>query len=145
MQYKWHFYTLAVFIGLFQGGIQALSRSLYSKIIPKEPARCYIGNGVKFKGEIIDANEVTIEGDVNVKMDANKLIIESTGKLKGRISADTVEVKGIIKGTLKVSDTLTIYDLGHASGKIEYNSLEIKLGGKISGDIKSIDKIKKIY
>ena len=35
MQEKWHFYTLAIFIGFFQGGIQALSRSLYSKIIPK--------------------------------------------------------------------------------------------------------------
>ena len=121
------------------------TKSFISKITPKESAKCYIGNGVKFKGEIIDANEVTIEGDVNVKMDANKLIIESTGKLKGRISADTVEVKGIIKGTLKVSDTLTIYDLGNVSGKIEYDNLEIKLGGQIRGDIKSMDKIKKIY
>ena len=121
------------------------TKPFISKITPKESARCYIGNGVKFKGEIIDANEVTIEGDVNVKMDANKLIIESAGKLKGRISADTVEVKGIIKGTLKVSDTLTIYDLGNVSGKIEYDNLEIKLGGQIRGEIKSTDKIKKIY
>ena len=98
------------------------TKPFISKIIPKEPARCYIGNGVKFKGEIIDANEVIVEGDVNVKMDANKLTIESTGKLKGRISANTVEVKGIIKGTLKVSDTLTIYDLGNVSGKIEYDN-----------------------
>ena len=121
------------------------AKPFISKITPKESARCYLGNGVKFKGEIIDADEVIVEGDVNVKMDANKLTIESTGKLKGRISANTVEVKGIIKGTLKVSDTLTVLDLGNVSGKIEYNSLEIKPGGHISGDIKSMDKIKKIY
>ena len=30
-----HFYTTAVFIGLVMGGIQALSRSTYSKLIPK--------------------------------------------------------------------------------------------------------------
>ena len=121
------------------------TKPFISKINPKESARCYIGNGVKFKGEIIDANEVTIEGDVNVKMDTNKLTIGSTGKLRGKINANTVEVRGIIKGTLKVSDTLTVYDLGHVSGKIEYNSLEIKLGGYISGEIKSEEKIKKIY
>ena len=121
------------------------TKSFFSKTTPKESARCHLGNGVKFKGEIIDADEITVEGDINVKMNTNKLTIGSTGKVKGRISANTVEVKGILKGTLKVSDTLTVYDLGKVSGKIEYSSLEIKLGGSISGDIKSIEKIKKIY
>ena len=121
------------------------TKPFISKITPKESAICHLGNGVKCKGEITGADEVIVEGDVNVKMDTNKLTIESTGKVKGRISANTVEVKGIIKGTLKVSDTLTIYDLGNVSGKIEYDNLEIKLGGQISGDIKSMDKIKKIY
>ena len=30
-----HFFMLAALIGLFQGGIQALSRSLYTRLIPK--------------------------------------------------------------------------------------------------------------
>lgn len=38
-----HFYLLAVFIGLFQGGVQALSRSLFSRMIPKEKAGEYFG------------------------------------------------------------------------------------------------------
>ena len=121
------------------------TKSFSSKTTPKESAKCLLGHGVKFKGEITGADEVSVEGDVNVKMDTNKLTIGSTGKLRGRINANTVEVKGIIKGTLKVSDTLTIYDQGYVSGKIEYNSLEIKLGGYISGEIKSEEKIKKIY
>ena len=32
---KTHLYILAAIIGIFQGGIQALSRSLYAKLIPK--------------------------------------------------------------------------------------------------------------
>ena len=36
MNATWHFYTLAVMIAIFQGGIQALSRSLYTRIIPTE-------------------------------------------------------------------------------------------------------------
>ena len=121
------------------------TKSFSSKTAPAESAKCHLGHGVKFKGEITGADEVSVEGDVNVKMDTNKLTIGSTGKLRGKINANTVEVKGIIKGTLKVSDTLTIYDRGHVSGKIEYNSLEIKLGGSIGGEIKSEEKIKKIY
>ncbi|MFL3050658.1 MAG: MFS transporter [Candidatus Neomarinimicrobiota bacterium] len=38
-----HFYILAILIGLFQGGIQALSRSLYSRIIPKSHAAEFFG------------------------------------------------------------------------------------------------------
>lgn len=37
------FYALAVFIGLFQGGIQALSRSLFSTIIPPAKAGQFFG------------------------------------------------------------------------------------------------------
>ena len=121
------------------------TKSFTSEIAPKESAKCHLGNGVKFKGEITDADEVIVEGDVNIKMDTNKLTVGRSGKLRGKISANVVEVMGIIKGTLKVSDTMTIHEHGHVSGKIEYSSLEIKLGGNISGDIKSIDKIKKIY
>jgi UMF1 family MFS transporter len=38
-----HFYWLAGLVGLFQGGIQALSRSLYSRIIPKSKAAEFYG------------------------------------------------------------------------------------------------------
>ena len=37
------FYTLAVMIGLAQGGIQALSRSYYAKLIPADKSAEYFG------------------------------------------------------------------------------------------------------
>ena len=37
------FYMLAALIGVFQGGVQALSRSYYSQIIPKEKSNEYFG------------------------------------------------------------------------------------------------------
>ena len=43
MNQEWHFYTLAVMIGLFQGGIQALSRSLYTRLIPKAKSAEFFG------------------------------------------------------------------------------------------------------
>ncbi len=43
MREMWHLYTLAALVGLFQGGIQALSRSLYTRIIPEEKAAEFFG------------------------------------------------------------------------------------------------------
>ena len=40
---EWHFYVLAIMIACFQGGIQALSRSMYSRIIPKQQAAEFFG------------------------------------------------------------------------------------------------------
>ena len=43
MQEVWEFYALAVAIGLVQGGVQALSRSFYSRIIPANKAAEFFG------------------------------------------------------------------------------------------------------
>ena len=40
---EWHFYALAVLIACFQGGIQALSRSLYSRITPESRSAEFFG------------------------------------------------------------------------------------------------------
>lgn len=39
----WEFWLLAVCVGLFQGGVQALSRSYYAQLIPKEESGGYFG------------------------------------------------------------------------------------------------------
>ena len=122
-----------------------LKGMISSQTAHKKPSIFYLTNGVKFKGEISDATEITIEGNANVKINTNKLIVGNTGRVRGKISANTIEVHGMIKGTIKVSETLIIYEQGSVSGKIEYCNLEIKKGGNIVGDVRFVDKIAKIY
>jgi UMF1 family MFS transporter len=43
MKSKWEFYVLAILIGCVQGGIQALSRSFYSRLIPREQSGEFYG------------------------------------------------------------------------------------------------------
>ncbi len=43
MQAVWEFYTLAAIIGLVQGGVQALSRSLYARLIPADQSAEFFG------------------------------------------------------------------------------------------------------
>ena len=43
MSQPWHFYLLAVVVGLAQGGLQSLSRSYYAQLIPQREAGKYFG------------------------------------------------------------------------------------------------------
>lgn len=43
MTYPWEFYGIATVVGLVQGGVQALSRALYARIIPAEKAGEFFG------------------------------------------------------------------------------------------------------
>ncbi len=43
MRNEWEFYALAVSIGLVQGGVQSLSRSLYARIIPANKSAEFFG------------------------------------------------------------------------------------------------------
>ena len=110
----------------------------------KGSSKVIIGNGVKLKGEITDADEIQIDGNADISVSAVNLVVGSTGNLKGTIHSDNADVWGNIDGDLKISGTLTIQEQGSVSGSVEYQSLQIKLGGKIKGDVKASDKIKKI-
>lgn len=43
MDSSWHFYALAAVIGLVQGGVQASSRSLFSRMVPSHKSAEYFG------------------------------------------------------------------------------------------------------
>ena len=55
----WQFWTLATAVGLFQGGVQALSRSYFAKIIPADQSGCLFGildifgKGAAFLGTLL--------------------------------------------------------------------------------------------
>tara|TARA_B100000427_G_scaffold215700_1_gene180108 strand:+ start:40 stop:504 length:465 start_codon:yes stop_codon:yes gene_type:complete len=110
----------------------------------KGSAKVIIGNGVTMKGEITKADEVQIDGTADVTMKTDNLIVGATGITNGNVETHNADIWGKIDGDFKVTGTLTIQEAGVVSGKIEYQNLQIKLGGKIDGEIKVSDKIKNI-
>ena len=65
----WEFWTLAIAVGMFQGGIQSLSRSQFGRMIPKEQANEYFGlfdvfgKSADFFGPVIIACSAFLLGD----------------------------------------------------------------------------------
>ena len=105
-------------------------------------AKVIIGTGVKMKGEITSASEVQIDGEADINMDTENLMIGQMGTLKGEIKAKNADVWGEFDGDLEVSSTLTIQEKGIVRGSTKYSSLQIKLGGQLQGDVQTIDKPK---
>ena len=110
----------------------------------KGSAKVVIGNGVTISGEIKKADEVQIDGDADVTMKTDNLVVGATGNCKGDIETHNADIWGVFDGDIKASGTLTIQEQGRVSGKIEYQNMQIKLGGQVSGDIKLSDKIQSI-
>ena len=110
----------------------------------KGSAKVVIGHGVVINGEIKKADEVQIDGEADVTMKTDNLVVGVTGHCKGDIETHNADVWGEFDGDIKASGTLTIQEQGKVSGKIEYQNLQIKLGGQISGDIKLSEKIQSI-
>ena len=110
----------------------------------KGSAKVVIGHGVVINGEIKKADEVQIDGEADVTMKTDNLVVGATGDCKGSIETHNADIWGAFDGDIKASGTLTIQEQGKVSGKIEHQNLQIKLGGQISGDIKLSDKIQSI-
>ena len=76
---QWQFWFLAILVGMFQGGIQALSRSYFTKIIPAEKTGEYFGlmdicgKGASFLGTIVISLVSQLTGQVNIGVGAISL------------------------------------------------------------------------
>ena len=91
LQSQWQFWTLATLVGMFQGGIQALSRSYLGKIIPADQSGEYYGlmdicgKGASFVGTTMVA-----------------VVSQVTDGLSWNLFGITIENEGLAVGTLVV-------------------------------------------
>lgn len=73
---QWEFWMLAVFVGMFQGAIQALSRSYFAKIITPEKSGEYFGifdicgKGASFVGTALVGFLAQLTGQMNIGIGA---------------------------------------------------------------------------
>ena len=97
---QWQFWVLAVVVGMFQGGVQALSRSHFAKIIPQEKSGEYFGlfdicgKGASFLGTMIVSVGSQLTGSANVGV-GSIAILFVIGFVLFSISTRTEETKQV--------------------------------------------------
>ncbi|MCG8528344.1 MAG: polymer-forming cytoskeletal protein [Opitutales bacterium] len=95
-----------------------------------------VGYGISVEGRIENCDRLVLDGNMNCELsDLKTLIISDSGHFKGKGHVDEAEISGRFDGELIVDGHIVIMESGCVDGKITYKSIEIKPGGKFTGQI----------
>lgn len=94
-----------------------------------------IGDGVIVKGVFFVPSKAVINGVIEGDLTAEEVLIGTTGKITGRISAKVIDVRGQLHNTVVSEKSLIIRSTGKITGKIHYVEIEIEKGGEVEGTL----------
>lgn len=92
-----------------------------------------IGEGVTLSGKLSVPDIAFISGTVDGELSAREILIGATGIVKGKVTADVIDVRGELHLEVVSRKSLLIRSTGKISGSISYVELEIEKGGDIEG------------
>jgi cytoskeletal protein CcmA (bactofilin family) len=96
-----------------------------------------IGKSVVIKGELNGSEDLTIEGQVEGKIELkqNVLTIGPNGRIKAQIFAKAVVVQGEVTGNITASERVDIRDAGSVDGDLSAPRVAIADGAHFRGTI----------
>ncbi len=98
--------------------------------------RLTVGYGIFLEGKVSNCDKLVIYGDVNAELNNVKALqISDSGTFRGAAEVEQAEISGTFEGSLRVRKSILINASGRVNGKITYGSIEIKPGGKFTGEI----------
>jgi cytoskeletal protein CcmA (bactofilin family) len=102
-----------------------------------EKTHVNIGKSVVIKGELNGSEDLTIEGQVEGKIELrqNVLTIGSNGKIKAQVFAKSVIILGEVTGNVTASEKVDIRDNGSVDGDIAAPRVAIAEGAHFRGSI----------
>lgn len=93
-----------------------------------------IGANVKLVGTLKDANDIVVHGTVEGEVISEKAVtIGETARIKGPVSAATVSVAGLLRGSIEASVRIEILPTGKVNGNIATKDLIIRSGAQFIG------------
>ena len=91
--------------------------------------------GVKLKGAIGSCNILTVEGEVEGRVQARQLVVAGSGSFSGTAHVEQADIAGRFTGNLEVPGKLVVRGSGRLDCQVSYGQLEIESGGEMSGQI----------
>ncbi|WP_053979244.1 bactofilin family protein [Marinagarivorans algicola] len=97
----------------------------------------YIGKNIQFRGELIGAEDLHVEGvvDGTVSMGGQNLSIGRGGLVSANIHAQTVLVNGTLQGDVFADDLIEICKTARVQGNLIAPRIKLADGGKFRGTI----------
>ena len=105
--------------------------------IRQEKAVVNIGKSVIIKGELSGSEDLTIEGQVEGKIELrqNVLTIGPNAKIKAQVAAKTIVVEGSVQGNVMATERVEIRDKGSVEGDLAAPRVAIADGAHFRGSI----------
>ena len=103
----------------------------------QEASNVNIGKSVIIKGELSGSEDLTIEGQVDGKIELrqNVLTIGPNGRIKAQINAKAVVVQGEVIGNITATEKVDIRDAGSVDGDLSAPRIAIADGAHFRGSI----------
>ena len=108
-----------------------------------------IESSTKFKGDIISKADFRIDGELDGTIKTKgKLIVGKNGKINGTIYCNAADIEGLVKGSLKVTNTLSLKSSSIIEGDVFIGKLIVEAGATFNANCSMIsakeNAIKKI-
>ena len=105
--------------------------------LQQEKTNVNIGKSVIIKGELSGSEDLTIEGQVEGKIELrqNVLTIGPNAKIKAQVVARAVVVEGQVQGNIATSEKIEIKDKGSVEGDLSSPRVAIADGAHFRGSI----------
>ncbi len=98
-----------------------------------------VGEGVILQGTFVVPDSASISGNIEGEITARELILTSTAVIRGKVTADVIDLRGEIYDTLVARKSLFIRSTGKVVGVVQYAEIEIEKGGELQGTMQKID------
>jgi cytoskeletal protein CcmA (bactofilin family) len=107
---------------------------------PENPAINLISLGTDITGDIKSSGDIRIDGSLTGNLNTKgKVVIGTTGKVKGEVNCKNSEVAGLIEGKITVGQLLNLKASSKIHGDIVTLKLSIEPGAIFSGNCKMSD------
>ncbi|MDZ7659802.1 polymer-forming cytoskeletal protein [Fodinibius sp.] len=107
------------------------------------PSVNMISEGTELKGTLKTKNDVRIAGTLDGEAEAEgKIIVSSTGKVKGNIEAVDADIAGNIDGEVRVTNKLILRKSATIEGDIYTKTILAEEGSQINGSFHMSENIK---
>jgi|TARA_B100000768_G_scaffold36431_1_gene35116 cytoskeletal protein CcmA (bactofilin family) len=94
-----------------------------------------IAQGTTFNGDLISEGDFRVEGAVSGSLTTTgKVVIGKTGTIDGILVCKNADVEGKFKGTLTVSDTLSLRASANVEGEVQIGKLAVEPGATFNAN-----------
>jgi cytoskeletal protein CcmA (bactofilin family) len=96
-------------------------------------AAIVIERNSKFSGQLKFTGAITIEGQVEGELIAERIVIHEGGVVNASVDGNTVIIAGTVKGDVKASGELEILASGVVDGSVTAPAITVRRGGRVEG------------